>query len=125
MLALGRNILLWLSFSLLLMHSFVPHHHSDHHDCQEKHLSESSTPDNPFSTFLQTQLGEGHLEHFLTEETSDSPSVEFNFVIENNPAFKASKIVVSQNNSFTPTQVFFSSSTLDFQKPLRAPPVLS
>ena len=121
MLAFGRNILLWLSFSLLLMHSLVPHHH---HDCQEKHLSESSTPDNPFSILLQTQLGEGHLEYFLTDGKINIKSLALVFFTESDSVFETHQLIILRNNSFAYTHIFFRKTPLDFQNTLRAPPLV-
>ena len=124
MLAFGRNILLWLSFSLLLMHSLVPHHHSDHHDCQETHVSETPKPDNPFAYFLQAQLGEGHLEHFLSEDQAPSSSSLQFIAPEVHLSLDFAGYHIIEKCTFTLHNNSFFLSPLDYQKPLRAPPVV-
>ncbi len=119
-----RNILLWISFSLLLLHSFVPHHHVDHRDCQQTHVEEAETLENPLSFLFETQLGEGHLEHFFSEGTLALHIADF--CAPDRLLFASAPF----QNLLDPKPnegvlVFPFSSIFEYQKPLRAPPFLA
>jgi hypothetical protein len=122
MLAFLRNIFLWLSFSLLLMHSLVPHHHNDHINCNETHISAPHTDENPLAQIFQTQLGAGHLENFFSDNTQPTPLTLF--IQTSSQGLSAVTFCISTQKEII--QDFnFHNPLLEQQLPLRAPPMFS
>ena len=124
MAAFVRNIMLWLAFSFLLLHSLVPHHHHDHEDCNQTHFVPTHQSQNPLAIIFQTQLGAGHLEHFLVEQTEFDPA-DFLFLCCQNAIVFTSTLSLEVKETLTKQDLFFLTPLFEKQHPLRAPPFFS